>query len=118
MDGETRYVANRISAAVYVITAYVLIAGGLVSLGIAKAASGTWFNLAPMPWFSPTHVGFSMLLAGSILLGYIHAHYSDGRLRWLYEKLGYTPDEEWYGDLEERVKNDEVPAFDGGEEVE
>jgi hypothetical protein len=108
MDDETRYLVSAMGGLASLTLGGVFVAAGLVCLAIAEAAGRTFF---------PTYYALTLGFIGLVFWSRTAAHLSDGLFRSVYERLGWTPDREWHSELKVRVQNDEVPAFDGGEEV-
>jgi len=109
MDDETRYLVSAVSGTAMTTISSVFFSAGVVCIAVSEAAGG-----APVA----TAYGFTLGLVGLYGMSRVAAQFSDGLFRSVYERLGWTPDSDWHSELKARVKTDEVPAFDGGEEVE
>jgi hypothetical protein len=109
MDDETRYLVSAMSGLAELTIGSVFFSAGVVIISVNEAAGG-----APVA----TAYGLTLGFMGLVGISRVAAHLSDDLFRSVYERLGWTPDSGWHSELKARVKNDEVPAFDGGEEVE
>jgi hypothetical protein len=109
MDDETRYLVSAMSGIADTTIGSVFFCAGVVCMSISGAVGGADI---------PAAYGLTLGLVGLLFYSRAAAHLSDDFFRSVYERLGRTPGREWHSELKDRVENDEVPAFDGGEEVE